>query len=68
MNGYGSQTSQCINKKNETGWVKFHFKTQQGNKTLTGPQANELSGKDPDYSQRDLVDAINQEGFPEVDP
>lgn len=64
MNGYGSHTFSMYNKKNERIWVKFHFKTQQGNKTLTGPQANELRGKDPDYSQRDLVDAINRKDFP----
>lgn len=64
MNGYGSHTFSMYNKKNERVWVKFHFKTQQGNKTLTGPQADELRGKDPDYSQRDLVEAINRKDFP----
>ena len=64
MNGYGSHTFSMYNKKNERIWVKFHFKTQQGNKTLTGPQADEIRGKDPDYSQRDLVEAINRKDFP----
>ena len=64
MNGYGSHTFSMYNKKNERVWVKFHFKTQQGNKTLTGPQAEELRGKDPDYSQRDLVEAIEKKNFP----
>jgi len=64
MNGYGSHTFSMYNKKNERIWVKFHFKTQQGNKTLTGPQADEIRGKDPDYSQRDLVEAISRKDFP----
>lgn len=64
MNGYGSHTFSMINKKDEKVWVKFHFKTQQGNRTLTGPQAEEIKGKDPDYSQRDLVDAISKKDFP----
>ena len=64
MNGYGSHTFSMINKKNERVWVKFHFKTNQGIKTLTGPHANELRGKDPDYAQRDLVDAISKKDFP----
>lgn len=64
MNGYGSHTFSMHNKKNERVWVKFHFKTQQGNKTLTGPQADEIRGKDPDYSQRDLVEAISRKDFP----
>jgi catalase len=44
--------------------VKFHFVSQQGSKTLTGPQAEEIKGKDPDYSQRDLVEAISKKDFP----
>lgn len=65
MNGYGSHTFSIINNKNERVWVKFHFKTLQGNKTLTNAQAVELKGKDPDYSQRDLVEAIAKRDFPE---
>jgi len=64
MNGFGSHTFSMFNKKDKRVWVKFHFKTQQGNKTLTGPQAEELRGKDPDYSQRDLVQAIEKKEFP----
>ena len=64
MNGYGSHTFSMINDKNEKVWVKFHFKTQQGNKTLTGTEADTLKGKDPDYAQRDLVDAIVKGDFP----
>ncbi len=64
MHGFGSHTFSMVNKKNEKIWVKFHFVTQQGSKTLTSPQAEELRGKDPDYSQRDLVQAIEKGNFP----
>ena len=64
MNGYGSHTFSMFNDKNEWVWVKFHFKTQQGNKTLTETEAEALKGKDPDYAQRDLVDAIANGDFP----
>jgi catalase len=64
MNGYGSHTFSMFNNKNQRTWVKFHFKTLQGNKTLTNARAEELKGKDPDYSQRDLVDAIEKGDFP----
>ena len=64
MNGYGSHTFSMINSKNERVWVKFHFKTLQGNKTLTGPEADILKGSDPDYAQRDLVEAIDKKDFP----
>lgn len=64
MNGYGSHTFSLINSNNERIWVKFHFKTQQGNRTLTGPEAEVLKGKDPDYAQRDLLGAIAKGNFP----
>jgi catalase len=64
MNGYGSHTFSMINSKNKKVWVKFHFKTQQGNRTLTGARAEELRGTDPDYSQRDLVESIENGKFP----
>ncbi|HSL87233.1 MAG TPA: catalase, partial [Bacteroidales bacterium] len=64
MHGFGSHTFSMINKKDQKVWVKFHFKAQLGFKTLTGPQAEEIKGKDPDYSQRDLVEAIEKGDFP----
>ena len=64
MNGYGSHTFSMINSDNDRVWVKFHFKTMQGNKTLTGQQAEELRGKNPDYAQADLVDAIEKGDYP----
>lgn len=64
MNGYGSHTFSMINSENQRVWVKFHFKTQQGNKTFTDSQAGNLKGTDPDYAQRDLVDAIGKGEFP----
>jgi len=64
MDGFGSHTFSLINSNNEQIFVKFHFKTQQGNKTLTGAEAEKLKGKDPDYAQRDLVEAIAKGDFP----
>ncbi len=64
MNGYGSHTFSMINDKNERVWVKFHFKTLQGNKTLTAAEAEKLKSRDPDYAQRDLVESIEKGDFP----
>jgi len=64
MNGYGSHTFSLINDKNETVWVKFHFKTAQGIKNFTNDEAGEMKGKDPDFAQRDLVEAIDKKDFP----
>jgi catalase len=58
MNGYSSHTFSLINGKNELFYVKWHFKTKQGIKNFTREQADEMRGKDPDYAQRDLFEAI----------
>ena len=36
MDGFGSHTFQWVNAKGEAFWVKYHFKTDQGIKCLTG--------------------------------
>lgn len=64
MNGYGSHTFSFINKENERYYVKFHYKTKQGNKTFTDKEATELKGIDPDFAQRDLVEAIEKGDYP----
>ncbi|WP_419785467.1 catalase [Pseudodesulfovibrio sp.] len=58
MNGYSSHTYKWYNAKGDYFWVQYHFKTDQGIKNLTGPQAAEMCGKDPDHATRDLYDAI----------
>jgi len=64
MNGYGSHTFSMINNKNEKVWVKYHFKTVQGIKNFDLHEAETMKGKDPDWAQRDLVDAIESGNFP----
>ncbi|XP_046544338.1 catalase-like [Haliotis rubra] len=58
MNGYGSHTFKLVNAKGECVYCKFHFKTDQGIKNLTGAQADKLASDDPDYATRDLYNAI----------
>ena len=64
MNGYGSHTFSFVNSDGERCYVKFHYKTMQGNKTMTDAEATALKGTDPDYAQRDLVSAIEDGNFP----
>jgi len=64
MNGYSSHTFSLINSNHELFYVKYHFKTKQGIKNFTRQQASDLAGKDPDYAQRDLFQAIQQGDFP----
>jgi catalase len=64
MHGFGSHTFSMINANNELVFVKFHFKTLQGIKNFIDGDAVEMKGKDPDFAQRDLVDAIDRKDFP----
>ena len=64
MNGYGSHTYSFWNKAGERYWVKFHFKTEQGIKNLSDAEAARLTGVDPDYSTRDLIEAVGRGEFP----
>jgi len=64
MNGYGSHTYSLINADGERVYVKFHFKTQQGQATNTNDEVAKLIGEDRESHQRDLVEAIDRGDFP----
>lgn len=64
MNGYGSHTFSLINDDGERVWVKFHFKNQQGHKTLTNEESAELIAQDRESHQRDLFESIEQGDYP----
>jgi catalase len=64
MNGYSSHTFKWYNAKGEYFWVQYHFKTDQGNKTLTRQEAQRLCGEDPDHATRDLYEAIARGDYP----
>jgi catalase len=58
MHGYGSHTYKLVNADNEAVYCKFHMRTNQGIKNLPVDKAGILAGTDPDYSIRDLYNAI----------
>ncbi|MGO3261054.1 MAG: catalase [Mesonia sp.] len=64
MNGYGSHTFSMINANDERFYVKFHFKTDQGIKNFTDKESVEMAGKNPDFSQQDLLEHIEEGKFP----
>jgi len=64
MNGYGSHTFKLVNAAGEPVYCKFHYKTDQGIKNLPVEKAAELASSDPDYSIRDLYNAIARGDFP----
>jgi catalase len=67
INGYGSHTYSFISAAGERFWVKFHFKTRQGIKTMTNQEAAQVVAKDRESSQRDLYEAIERGEFPQWD-
>src|SRR6266853_838895 len=64
MNGYGSHTFSFWNRANERFWVKFHFKTRQGHKTLSNEEATRLIGISRETYQEDLFGAIERGEYP----
>ncbi|KAK3674201.1 hypothetical protein LTR78_006048 [Recurvomyces mirabilis] len=62
--GYGCHTFKWVNKEGNFVYIKYHFIAEHGQKQLTEPEAIRISGEDPDYSKRQLWDAI--EGGQEI--
>ncbi|WP_406407926.1 catalase [Streptomyces halstedii] len=60
MNGYGSHTYQWTNAEGEAFYVKYHFKTNQGVRSLDADRAAELVGQDAASHQTDLLQAIER--------
>lgn len=58
MNGYGSHTFKTVNDQGVPVYVKWHFKTDQGIRNLQPSEAEGIASSDPDYSTRDLYNAI----------
>jgi catalase len=65
MEGFGVHTFRLINDKGEASFVKFHWKPLLGVHSVAWDEAQNISGKDPDYHRRDLWEAIENGDFPE---
>merc|ERR1712156_888379 len=64
MNGYGSHTFKMVNGDNEAVYVKFHYKSNQGIKCFNRDEAADMARDDPNYSIRDLYNAIANGDYP----
>ena len=64
LHGFSSHTFSLISVKGDRVWVKWHFKSKLGIRNLSPQDAKALAGTDPDYSQRDLYNAIERGEFP----
>ena len=65
MEGFGVHTFRLINSKNESCFVKFHWKPLLGVHSISWDEAQNISGKDSDFHRRDLWESIESGNFPE---
>lgn len=65
MEGFGVHTFRLINESGQASFVKFHWKPLLGVHSVAWDEAQNISGKDPDFHRRDLWDAIESGAFPE---
>jgi catalase len=65
MEGFGVHTFRLINAKGNSFLVKFHWKPLLGLHSVAWDEAQNISGKDPDFHRRDLWEAIDSGNFPE---
>lgn len=65
MEGFGVHTFRFINNQGKSTFVKFHWKPLLGVHSVAWDEAQNISGKDPDYHRRDLWEAIESGNFPE---
>ncbi|TDO20658.1 catalase [Pedobacter duraquae] len=65
MEGFGVHTFRLINSAGKASFVKFHWKPLLGVHSVAWDEAQNISGKDPDFHRRDLWDAIESGAFPE---
>lgn len=67
MEGFGVHSFKFINEQGDVHFVKFHFKPKLGVHSVAWPEAQKISGNDPDFHRRDLWEAIENGAFPEWD-
>ena len=65
MEGFGVHTFRLVNKNDESVFVKFHWKPLLGVHSVAWDEAQNISGKDPDFHRRDLWEAIENGDFPQ---
>ncbi len=61
MHGFSSHTYSFYNSKGERYWFKWHFKTNQGIKTLTAEEADKMPSHG---AHQDLIESIDNADFP----
>src|SRR6187402_850020 len=65
MEGFGVHTFRLVNDAGKSCFVKFHWKPLLGVHSVAWDEAQNISGKDPDFHRRDLWEAIENGDFPQ---
>ncbi|HXN81592.1 MAG TPA: catalase [Myxococcales bacterium] len=60
MDGYGVHAFKFVNAKGEVHYVKFHYRSRQGVKTLTAEEAAKVQATDFQHATKDLYDALER--------
>jgi len=67
MDGNSVHAYKFVNAQGQYAYVKFHWKSLQGQRTLSAKEAEAIQAKDFNHMTRDLIEAINKGNFPKWD-
>lgn len=67
MDGNSVHAYKFVNAKGAITYVKFHWKTLQGEQNLTSAEASAIQAKDFNHASTDLIEAIKQKDYPRWD-
>ena len=67
MDGNSVHAYKFVNKQGQVNYVKFHWKSLQGQKTLTAQQASAIQAVNFNHMTQDLISNIKQGRFPQWD-
>ncbi len=67
MDGNSVHAYKFVNASGKYRYVKFHWKSLQGQRTLSAKEAEIVQGKDFNHLTRDLIEAIRNGKFPKWD-
>ncbi|MNI87457.1 Catalase precursor [compost metagenome] len=67
MDGNSVHAYKLVNSEGQVHYVKFHWKSLQGQKNLDPKQVEQVQGRDYSHMTNDLVSAIKDGKFPKWD-
>ncbi|NVD74859.1 catalase [Duganella sp. BJB1802] len=67
MDGNSVHAYKFVNAQGQIHYVKFHWKSLQGQKTLSAKEASAIQATEFNHMTRDLIGAIQQGNFPRWD-